>query len=314
MAQWLVKDLSQLTHISVQTLHHYDRIGLLKPSVRRPNGYRSYSEADLLKLQQIIALKFFGFGLSQIKTLLNAEVNMVDHFATQSKFLEEKAKSLFEASNTLKNILSHCSQDKSIPWETIIKLIEVYRMTQELEKTWAGKVLNKDELKQYAQFEQELKTKFTPEHEKTSQKKWAEVVSDVNAHLSKDPRSAVGIATGKKCMDFVNALYGKKYAGLRDAIWHKGFKSGKVDQVEPQLSLEAVEWLDKAIDAYYAERITYTLNQVGNEPHEVAIKHWEDLVTDICGEDKTLKDKLFEQIVNSDQISDEAKIWLRKNS
>lgn len=74
MTQWFVKDLSQLTGVSVQTLHHYDRIGLLKPSLRLANGYRVYSEKDLLKLQQIIALKFFGFELSQIKTLLMKKV------------------------------------------------------------------------------------------------------------------------------------------------------------------------------------------------------------------------------------------------
>src|SRR5580704_7702573 len=102
MAQWYVKDISKLTHISVQTLHHYDRIDLLKPSVRLPNGYRLYSEKDLLKLQQIIALKFFGFELAQIKTLLDTEVNMIDHFADQSHCLETKAKTLLEASQTLK--------------------------------------------------------------------------------------------------------------------------------------------------------------------------------------------------------------------
>ena len=57
MTQWYVKDLSHITGVSVQTLHHYDRIGLLKPSLRHTNGYRVYSEKDLLTLQQIIALK-----------------------------------------------------------------------------------------------------------------------------------------------------------------------------------------------------------------------------------------------------------------
>jgi len=56
-------------------LHHYDKIGLLKPSMRLSNGYRLYSETDLLKLQQIIALKFFGFELSQIKLLLAKQDN-----------------------------------------------------------------------------------------------------------------------------------------------------------------------------------------------------------------------------------------------
>ncbi len=66
MTQWYVKELSQLTEVSVQTLDHYDRIGLLEPSVRLANSYCLYSEKDLLKLQQIIALKFFGFAIERI--------------------------------------------------------------------------------------------------------------------------------------------------------------------------------------------------------------------------------------------------------
>lgn len=49
MAQWYVKELSKLTGVSVQTLHHYDKINLLAPSVRHANGYRLYSERDLLQ-------------------------------------------------------------------------------------------------------------------------------------------------------------------------------------------------------------------------------------------------------------------------
>jgi DNA-binding transcriptional MerR regulator len=79
MAQWYVKDLSKLTHVSVQTLHHYDKIGLLKPSLRHTNGYRIYSEMDLVRLQQIIALKFFGFELLQIKNILLSESDVIGH-------------------------------------------------------------------------------------------------------------------------------------------------------------------------------------------------------------------------------------------
>ena len=87
MTKWYIKELSKLADISVQTLHHYDRIGLLKPSIRCANCYRLYSEDDLLKLQQVIALKFFGFKLGQIKVLLMNNVKMVEHFTAQSQFL-----------------------------------------------------------------------------------------------------------------------------------------------------------------------------------------------------------------------------------
>lgn len=106
MAQWYVKDLSKITGVTIQTLHHYDRIGLLKPSVRLPNGYRVYSKKDLLKLQQIIALKFFGFNLSQIKKLLSGTAGALEHFSIQSKLLEQKANALLSVSNVLKGVIT----------------------------------------------------------------------------------------------------------------------------------------------------------------------------------------------------------------
>lgn len=163
MTQWFVKDLSKLTGISVQTLHHYDRINLLKPSARLPNGYRVYSERDLLQLQQIIALKFFGFELSKIKALLTGNAGALEHFAIQAQLLEQKANTLFDASKALKSIVSDVADDKSIPWETILKLIEVYRMTQQLEHPWVKEIFTPDELKQYVAFQTELKINSTPE-------------------------------------------------------------------------------------------------------------------------------------------------------
>src|SRR3972149_8486576 len=157
MTQWYVKDLSKLTGVSVQTLHHYDRIDLLKRSVRLSNGYRVYSEKDLLQLQQIIALKYFGFKLSQIKALLGGNAGALEHFSVQAQLLAQKSKKLLDASNALKSIISDVKDDKSIPWETIIKLIEVYRMTENLDHSWVKEIFTPEELKQYAAFQTELK-------------------------------------------------------------------------------------------------------------------------------------------------------------
>ena len=87
MTQFYIKDLSKLTGVSPQTLHHYDRIDLLKPSVRMANDYRLYGEKDLLKLKKIVSLKFFGFELSQIRILLESNADIADHFLVQARFL-----------------------------------------------------------------------------------------------------------------------------------------------------------------------------------------------------------------------------------
>lgn len=311
MANWYVKELSNLTQVSVQTLHHYDRIGLLKPSVRLPNGYRLYSEKDLSKLQQIIALKFFGFELSQIKTFLSKEVDIVDHFSIQSQVLEKRAKILLDASQALNTVISECRRDKSIPWETIIKLIEVYRMTQELEKTWAGKALNQDELKEYASFEQHLKDNFTKEEQHAFEKGWDDIVSEVNANLEVDPNSQSSIDLGKRCMDWVNKLYGKKYIKLRNAIWEKGFKGGHMGE-EHQLSSEAVAWLDKAMDAYYRQKIWLVLNQIGRKSDQEILAAWNNLLDDMYGDEEDKKNDVMRQVMQEDcdQI---IKDWLKKH-
>ena len=177
MTEWYVKDLSKLTGVSVQTLHHYDHIDLLKPSLRSSNGYRVYSEKDLLQLQQIIALKFFGFELSKIKALLTGNAGAIEHFLVQAKLLEKKANSLLDASRALKRIISNVADNKSIPWETIIKLIEVYRMKEKLEHSWVKEIFTPDELKQYVTFEKELKNNSTPEQKAEFEKRWDNLVN-----------------------------------------------------------------------------------------------------------------------------------------
>ena len=54
MAAHTVNQLARLAGISVRTLHHYDHIGLLRPSARSAAGYRLYGTQDLLRLQQIL--------------------------------------------------------------------------------------------------------------------------------------------------------------------------------------------------------------------------------------------------------------------
>ncbi len=313
MAQWYVKDLSKLTQISVQTLHHYDRLGLLKPSLRLPNGYRLYSETDLTKLQQILALKFFGFELAQIKILLSEEADVLDHFAVQARFLEEKAKSMLEASQTLNRIISGCRRSKSVPWETIIQLIEVYRMTQELEKSWAGKVMTPEELKEYANFEQGLKTRFTESEKHAYEERWAALVREVEASIHQDPTCEAGRDLGRRCMEWVNSLYGKQYVKLRTTLWEKGFKQGHGVE-EHGMSPQCVAWMDRAIDAYYRHRIYSILEQLETQPSAVILKAWNEVLTDMYGDQESPKKELIQMALKDDKISQAAKNWLKKQA
>lgn len=312
MSKWYANELSKLTQVSVRTLHHYDRIDLLKPSLRLSNSYRLYSEKDLLKLQQIIALKFFGFNLSQIKTLLTSEVDLVKHFSVQSQLLQEKAKTLLAASDTLNNIISDCGSDKSIPWKTVIKLIEVYRMTQQIENSWVSKILDQNELKQYLAFEQDLKTRYSPSEKAAFEQAWLMLVAEIKQNLNTDPTNELGIDIGKRCMTMINGLYGKEHLNLRTKIWHEGFKKNQMGK-EHALSPQMVAWLDKAISAYWRQRIYAILAQVkSTTPPSNILILWNEVLEEMYGDAQERKNAIFDMAMKDDKISQVAKDWLKK--
>jgi DNA-binding transcriptional MerR regulator len=71
MDKFSVNKLAKLAGVSVRTLHHYDQIGLLKPSVRSESKYRYYGEPELLRLQQILFYKELDIPLAKIIGILD---------------------------------------------------------------------------------------------------------------------------------------------------------------------------------------------------------------------------------------------------
>src|SRR5689334_12488680 len=66
-----VGELAARTGLSVRTLHHYDAIGLLRPSLRTESGHRLYTAADVARLQQVLSLRQLGFSLEEVRDCLN---------------------------------------------------------------------------------------------------------------------------------------------------------------------------------------------------------------------------------------------------
>ena len=68
---YTVKKLSELAGITVRTLHHYDQIGLLKPTQVGENGYRYYGDEALYRLQQILFYRYLDMPLDKIKRIMS---------------------------------------------------------------------------------------------------------------------------------------------------------------------------------------------------------------------------------------------------
>lgn len=83
-----IGDLARQAGVSVQTLRHYDRLGLLKPSQVRPSGYRFYSTEDQTRLELIRALRGAQFDLQTIGRLLDGTGSAAEALALQLQVLE----------------------------------------------------------------------------------------------------------------------------------------------------------------------------------------------------------------------------------
>ncbi|MBI4658553.1 MAG: MerR family transcriptional regulator [Verrucomicrobia bacterium] len=68
---YTVKQVAEMSGVSVRALHFYDEVGLLKPAYHAANGYRLYEEPQLLTLQQILFYRELGFELKQIRSMLS---------------------------------------------------------------------------------------------------------------------------------------------------------------------------------------------------------------------------------------------------
>jgi DNA-binding transcriptional MerR regulator len=87
-----VGEVAAFAKVSVRTLHHYDGIGLLSPSVRTKAGYRLYADHDLAALQQVLFFKELGFGLADIGRIMHdPRFDRLEALRMQRRMLEEKS-------------------------------------------------------------------------------------------------------------------------------------------------------------------------------------------------------------------------------
>ena len=102
---YLIKKVSEISGVSVRTLHHYDEIGLLSPE-KRENGYRYYSEEDLQTLQTILFYKYLNFPLNQIKDLLvTGEKECLPHLKNQLILMNNEKIRLMTLIDTLEKTI-----------------------------------------------------------------------------------------------------------------------------------------------------------------------------------------------------------------
>lgn len=103
-----VKQLSKLAGVTPRTLHHYDEIGLLKPSRVGDNGYRYYGEESVLRLQQILFYRELDIPLDDIKKIMaKSSFDVLGALQSHKDALGRHVERLNRLLNTVDNTINH---------------------------------------------------------------------------------------------------------------------------------------------------------------------------------------------------------------
>ena len=103
-----VKQLSKLAGVTPRTLHHYDSIGLLKPSCVGENGYRYYGEESLLRLQQILFYRELDLPLEEIRQIMGRrDFDLLPALESHKTELAKRIERLERLIQTVNHTISH---------------------------------------------------------------------------------------------------------------------------------------------------------------------------------------------------------------
>jgi methyltransferase (TIGR00027 family) len=126
-----IGELAQRAGLSVRTLHHYDSIGLLSPSVRTDSGARLYGHRDLIRLHRIQALKGLGYSLPDIQLNLDdVNIKPLEIIERQIGILDEQERHARELRERLEYLATHLQagdETNAADWLNLLEMMTMYQ-------------------------------------------------------------------------------------------------------------------------------------------------------------------------------------------
>lgn len=126
--------LAEKAFVTIRTLRYYDKVGLLKPSHHSDGGHRLYTNEDLLRLEQILGLKFLGFSLTEIKRFLETPKSLTESLSMQKEIMKDKKERIEQAIDAIEEV-ERVLQDDQPDWESVLNRLRMIRFERD-EEWW----------------------------------------------------------------------------------------------------------------------------------------------------------------------------------
>jgi len=246
------KEFASLAGVTVRALHHYDRLGLLRPKQRSRAGYRLYTPQDFGRLEQIVVLKFLGLPLKQIRGLLQSGSNLAVSLQQQQEVLSERRLQLDRAIRAIANAQKSVQSRKEPDWQLFQYIVKEIEMQKSIE--WKGKYFSSEAKARVAA----RRSQLSPQFQERANKDWENLYADVAASLDEDPAGPKGQALANRWRKLVHDFTGgdpEILKGLEAMMkdkpnWPEGARKGNFARPELQ------EFLTKALAHTPHEQLT----------------------------------------------------------
>lgn len=236
-----IKELADMAGISVRTLHHYDSIGLLVPSIDSENGYRNYTDSDISKLQQILFFRQLNFKLTQIKEIVESrEYDTLTALEAQKTILLQEQQRLKDVVALIDKTIKTERGEMTMTNEEKFKGVDFSRNPYESEarERWGNEAVDKSNKK--------LKEMDT----KAAEEKFDEIFTNLAAVRHLDPDSVEAEEHIQKWYDFLNEMgeYSlEMFKGLGDMYVDDERFTKNINKYGEGLA----EFMQQAMTAYY---------------------------------------------------------------
>jgi DNA-binding transcriptional MerR regulator len=190
-----VGEVATLTRVSIRTLHHYDRIGLLRPATHSTAGYRLYGESDLLRLQQILTLRFLGFPLKRIGELLDRpDFDLLASLRVQQRVLHERIEELERISAAVGDLVERRLETGEWSWDLVIEASEAVGAGLTRREETMEAHYTPEQMRQFA----EVGASVGAEEIAAIEDGWATLLPEIRANYELDPASPEAQALGAR--------------------------------------------------------------------------------------------------------------------
>ncbi|MEU0465773.1 MerR family transcriptional regulator [Amycolatopsis sp. NPDC006131] len=231
-----VGELARATGLTVRTLHHYDHVGLVRPSGRTQSGHRLYDESDVRRLYEVLALRQLGLPLEDIGAALEGTSDLGELLTRHRDHVDRQLVAMRTLRAHLTTMLAAVDEPAGVTG--FLALIREVTTVDETVKQY----FSETQLAELAERRSRLG------EQEDVQRRWQDLIPRVQRAVETgvDPASAEGRALAAEWMGLLEAFHGGD-TGLRDSLYRmQADNSARIQREHGGPSPEQLEFIRRA--------------------------------------------------------------------